>query len=1155
MSKALKIVAPSLLAFLLLAFLSPKALGLTGQKAWILRIALWLIGLAAAAVVVWFFASKKKQEEKAAAAADEAPAGGEEIGVLLRDADRKLAAAQLAKGARIGALPAILAMGEASSTKTSIMLHSGLEPELLAGQVYQDGNVTTTRCANIWFSRRTVFVEASGKLLDDTAGRAYLIKHLLPRKLGAVMGGGGQAPRAVLVCVEIERLTGGAQALAATARNLRARLGEISQTFGIQLPVYVLFTKTDRLPFFADFVRNLTNEEATEALGVTLPIPGAVSGVWAEEQTTRLNGVFDQLFRSLCNARPEFLARENDQAKLPGAYEFPREFRKLRGPLVQFLVDLCRPSQLTVGPFLRGFYFSGVRPVIVQEAAPAAEARPAEQKGSESAREATAMFHVPVGGARPAASAPQARMTISRKVPQWLFLTHLFNDVLLADRAAMGASGASTKADTLRRTLLIAAAALCLILGACFTLSFFQNRGLESRIDNALAGTGAAPAAGVLAAVEPLRHLDSLRQSLLTLKDYHDNGAPLSYRWGLYAGDEMYPDVRRLYFARFKSLLFGQTQNGLVSFLSSLPATPGPDYDQTYSTLRAYLITTSNPDKSTHEFLTPVLLKTWSANQTVDPERLQLAKDQFDFYADELKLKNPFTGQNDVAAVDKARHYLKQFGDFERVYQAMKAGAPKTTVNYNRDIQGSKDYIVDSYEVAGPFTKDGFKFMNDAIRNPSRYVHGEAWVLGDQGATANTNPSELIKPLLARYESDYIKEWRNYLKSAALVRYKDIPDAAAKLNVLSSNQSPLLALFLLGAQNTAVDDPEISRVLQPMQYVVPPGSALYIVPQNQDYVNALSKLQVSVDTLAKSPPNDPNATSQTMGDANAALLTTKQLASKFNIDQEWQFHKIAQRVLEDPITTVQDLVRGAVPDELNAGGKALCGQFKAVLAKYPFNPAGKQDASVAEFNGILHPPDGALWKFYDASLKKFLAKQPNGQYAPVAGSAVTLTPQFVAFFNQAASFAEAVYAGGSADPHFTYTMKAVPTDTVQKSALEIDGQKLDFAGAPVSKQFTWQGQGTHAARGAFGSEGFNFTENEGTWAVFRLFGVADHRQTTPSGTELLDWNPRSGRDGKVITVNGKPVTVRFELDMGASPHVFESKFFSRLACVAEVAKP
>ena len=69
----------------------------------------------------------------------------------------------------------------------------------------------------------------------------------------------------------------------------------------------------------------------------------------------------------MCNARPEFLSREQDPSQLPGIYEFPREFRKLRLPLVRFLVELCKPSQLNVGPFLRGFYFSGVRPVIVAE--------------------------------------------------------------------------------------------------------------------------------------------------------------------------------------------------------------------------------------------------------------------------------------------------------------------------------------------------------------------------------------------------------------------------------------------------------------------------------------------------------------------------------------------------------------------------------------------------------------------------------------------------------------------------------------------------------------------------------------------------------------------------------------------------------------------
>ena len=68
---------------------------------------------------------------------------------------------------------------------------------------------------------------------------------------------------------------------------------------------------------------------------------------------------FNQLFHSFCDHRLLLLPREGDATKVPQSYEFPREFRKLRTALVQFLVDVCRPSQLRAGPFLRGFYFSG----------------------------------------------------------------------------------------------------------------------------------------------------------------------------------------------------------------------------------------------------------------------------------------------------------------------------------------------------------------------------------------------------------------------------------------------------------------------------------------------------------------------------------------------------------------------------------------------------------------------------------------------------------------------------------------------------------------------------------------------------------------------------------------------------------------------------
>ncbi len=116
-------------------------------------------------------------------------------------------------------------------------------------------------------------------------------------------------------------------------------------------------------------------------LGVTLPVRSTAAGVYAEEETKRLTKAFDELFYSLAEKRLDLLARENENDKLPGIYEFPRELRKLRTLLVQFLVDLARPSQLSVNPFLRGFYFSGVRPVVVDDVVQATPRAQASEAG------------------------------------------------------------------------------------------------------------------------------------------------------------------------------------------------------------------------------------------------------------------------------------------------------------------------------------------------------------------------------------------------------------------------------------------------------------------------------------------------------------------------------------------------------------------------------------------------------------------------------------------------------------------------------------------------------------------------------------------------------------------------------------------------------
>jgi type VI secretion system protein ImpL len=1142
------VTALVLLVYLVVVWFLGTLLHLQGSNLWILRIGLWVIGIAAAGVFLWF--KRKEQRQKAGEGTGDAGGQGhEEIDSLLRDAEAKLAAARIEGGAKLGNLPAIFLIGEAGSTKTSTMIHSGLEPELIGGQVFQDTAVVPTRLANLWFARRTIFVEAGGRLMADNAGWQRLMRRLRPGKLATAFGKGQQAPRAAIVCFDCESFVraGSTDAVAAASRSLHARLAGVSQELGINLPVYVLFTRTDRLPFFSEYVRNLSNEEAAQVLGATLPFAPRSSGVYAEQEAQRLTAAFNDLYYSLCDKRPEFLAREHESANLAGIYEFAREFRKLRAPIVQFLVDLARPSQLTTGPFLRGFYFSGVRPIFVNEVTPAVMAPPPQgRQGFEASAEATGFFRT--GQVQQPMQAPApAPSRGAKRVPQWCFIGHLFNDVVLEDKVAMGASGATVQANTLRRVLLGSAAALCLILTICLLVSYGNNKDLESEALQAAAGIPAVEVTGTnIAPLDSLQRLETLRQRLVVLTGYENDGAPWSLRWGLYSGHDLYPELRALYFKRFHQLLFGQVQSMLEASLAQLPATSGPAYAPTYQTLKAYLITTSNHDKSTQMFLSPVLLDRWSAGRNIDPDRLQLAQKQFDFYAEELKAANPFSAENDTLAVERARAYLKRFTGGDSVYQYMLAEAEKASrpVSFHQIFPAAGQAVVDRTIVPGAFTKSGWVFMQNAFKNPSQFFSGEQWVMGAQGATGVD--AATIEQLRKRYQDEYIQHWRDFIKGASVLRYASLRDANEKLKILSGPQSPLLQLFSLVSKNTAVGVPEVDGMFRAAQSVVPPPGDVPASPANQPYMTGLVGLQNSLDSVANQPgaPNE-QAAAPIMSQEQSAKGKVGEMALTFGNDPE---AGTVRKLLEAPITNVDPLLRGLGAQTLNGAGKSFCSQYNALMRKYPFNAGSSEMAELQEVNAIFKPKDGELWKFYDATLKNILPRQ-GAHFVPGPTTGFTISPRFVSFLERAAAFSDALYHGG-ADPHLEFQLR--PTSpNVQTLQLSIEGQSYVFpGGAPTFRKYAWPG-GTHEVKlSGKMKDGNEFSSPasayQGLWAAFVFFDDTENWRQT-GATNSLEWKQKVGRTGRVTA------SVQFELDMSGAPPVFQRGYLSGLACVTEVA--
>ena len=1147
-SKTLLLALGVFAAYVLVAVILVVVLKLHGAKVWQVTASLAVLGLISAGLLLYYF----REDWRTPPAGS--PAGS--IDATLTAAREHLAAAQHTIKPNFGALPVLLVLGPSGSTKTTTIVRSGLDPELLAGDVFRGETVAPTAGVNLWFAQGTVVVEAGGPLVDDAPAWRRLVRSLRPRSLRSALTGRAQSPRLALVCFGCDEFykAGSGEAVPAAARLIRARLGEASAQFGVRLPTYVVFTRLDAVPHFDSYTRNLSAEESREALGAAVYPDTGSAGTYADRVTPALDRALGELYASLADRRLPALAREHAAESKLSAYEFPREFNKIRALAVDFLREIGRPSELEVSPVLRGFYFTGVQAVFVTDTAtPEIAAAPAP---SPAVRNATAVFSAAqVAAPRPAAEAGRAR-----KVPRWDFLPRILREVVLGDEAAVRLTAAGARVSFWRRLGLASVIVLAVLLGTAFTISYRGNKSLEREALVAAKGIAAlAPNPVDLPPADALGKLDALRTQVDTLSSYVHDGAPLHLRWGLYSGDRLYPDVRAAYFAAFNKLMFGSTRAAMLATLRGLPDTPQPtdDYSATYSLLKTYIITTTHPEKSTTEFLAPSLMTRWLAGRPVDSARAAIARRQFETYATQLRYGNPLPDTADAATVAKARTFLRQFAGSERIYQFMlsEAGKANPAVQFNKAVAGSAPYVIDSYEVPGAYTKAGSVFMLSAFKTVDKYLTGESWVVGD-GAAA-VDKAKLVAELRSRYMADYIGQWRKFLASATVSRYSSVRDAAQKLAAFSGNQSPLLALFSIASQNTDIGVPEVTAVFQPVQLVMPPAAKDKLIgPGNAPYVNALLALQSSLDQTANAQgPAAEQAAGAAAGNATAARTAARQIASGFNIDQQGQLHTIVQTLMEAPIAYAEPLLRNFGAAEINVRARAFCAVARPLLAKFPFSPAATQQASLAEVAAMMKPGTGSLWRFYDNSLASAMQRQGN-QFAPNAGGSVKLSAGFITFLNRAAAFSAVMFKDDSPEPHLTFTVQPVPAEPFASVSVSLDGEVIRSTtnGNVSSARIDWPGAG-HESRLSAGNGGPELTmvgPYSGPWAVFQLFSAADEWRQVPNGYRV-GWELAT-RAQRVTLPGGQSAKIVVQIDNGPAATVLRKGFFAGSQCSGDIAQ-
>jgi len=862
-----------------------------------------------------------------------------EMTALVREANRRLIGAGQLNAKReqptVATLPLFLVMGAEGAGKTSALVNSGLEPHLLAGEASREGVVLPTRACNLWLAEGSVFADISGRVAMqepehwEKALRILSAQQRVPRWKKILFGRQGPQPnlKGVVVVADTNLFVRAPdpQRISAFARSLNDRLQTVGTVFGKDFPVYVLFSKCDALESFPEFFAHLSEAEGRRLVGVTLPLmrpKNESADIYADREGKRLTDYFNRLYMSLADKRMVFLAREEELRKKSLGYEFPRELKKLRGELVQFLLDAFRSSPLQQGSRLRGFYFAGQR-YVSRAAAVGPENSVADFSVVKRRTEATILFG---SKPQPQPMAPSRAAAPEGTIAKWTFLTEVFHDVILKDRAGNTAPRVDTREQSYRHLAFGAVGAVFLILSLLWVNSWRNNRQLLDDVESAVGATSIAPptAATPIAITE----LESLREPLVRLLGYQRHGAPPSYRWGLYSGSDVTAELDHLYFDRFRRIFVTPVVEALTGrFLSLQPN--APVQDEVDSLLKAYRMVTSQACPPDDTFLNTALMPVWTSAVSAQPDSTPLAEKQMEFYVAELKIQNPYKAEirENSEAVGKAQAYLQNLNGPDKFFHALIAEVNRTQQpdSLSRYASNYSEVMTGPNSIDGVYTRDGWQAMIDNIHSHKASA-GEPCVVGSTSAVSKWSmDASTDRDLQDLYVKSYVQHWKSFFEAHHVVSFSNTADASRKLRILAdNNRSPLLGLIYMASHDTNVVAPatavskaeegieqgaasvrqtfsnlvdkygnkkdakatdqlipqpslgsaEIMREFEPVHAMVDPASSeKWLNDKNQEYVKALENLSNALAAIPPKIDKSAAADKQLLDQANQAVVS------------------------------------------------------------------------------------------------------------------------------------------------------------------------------------------------------------------------------------------------------------------------------------------
>lgn len=859
-------------------------------------------------------------------------------------------------------LPWYLLIGAPGSGKTTVLLNSGLSFPL-ANKFGQSriAGVGGTRHCDWWFTDQAVFLDTAGRYTTQDSQQAVdkaawlgfldLLKKYRPRR--PING--------IFITLSLaDLLKQSEEDRQFHAKQIRQRIDELYEYFGIRFPLYMIFTKGDLMAGFSDFFADLTQQEREQVWGFTFPAENQQD---TTDVLSRVETEFDLLCSRLQSRLLKRLQAERDPQRRSLMFGFPQRMALIKDNLLSFLQTCFSSNRFQASPHLRGVYLTS-----------------ATQQGSPIDR----LMNVLAQTFQLENSPVSAFQGKGRSY----FIQRLLNEVIFPEALSVDTN---EKLERFKRRsyygLIVTCITILITMTGFLANSYFENQQKLSEVTKILEGFPENPPKDFAELLTKINIIESVNNV------YSDEN--LLMHFGLYQGDDVKERAEAIRQEILQKQFLPLIKNSLEIQLKE--SNSRQDFEEIYTLLEVYLML-GGKETLDKNLLAEIMQREWLKNDPLNPNiTIQLAT--------YLKI-NFYTPQPlDEELITLTQNILNSTPISKYIYTDIKNTAIAEKKELDLGANDNKMFALSSkLTIPSFFTHKSFYevFLKDLNSNDTK-IKKCLRILGqkDQSAIKNLTVKQEI---LDYYYEDYIQEWEGLLKNLKLAPLNNQEQTVKVLSAAIAEDSPLRKLLQVVDTETKLTQLPANYPLKTAMPNLPLGKKV------EKHFQPLRELQINnVISLLKPLFNDMTSTSMaTQENADKILFQAENLPEPLK-----RFVKTLAIRSKGFVAEKEKIKAEEEKIKLNKKWQEeILPEYKNIINKYPFSEDISQKIGLSDFNHFF-AQDSVLEKFIQSNqdnpllselkikLNKvksvFFADNPKSLLVKFDLKPVSLSPQALSF--------------------------------------------------------------------------------------------------------------------------------------------------------------